>query len=105
LAYRIVSPPLPSFTTGRFKIDVTGSKRPILLKKWASVSAAEKYASEIEILNLRRGFQAAISRSSELKKLFHQPIFRQFGDSTAIRPPATDSTVIRPPIPRTSGHP
>jgi hypothetical protein len=37
---------------------------PILLKKSAMVSAAEKYASEIEIFTFGRGCQAQISRSS-----------------------------------------
>jgi hypothetical protein len=37
---------------------------PILLKKSAMVSAAEKYASEIEIFTFGRAFQTQISRSS-----------------------------------------
>jgi hypothetical protein len=37
---------------------------PIVLKKSAMVSAAEKYASEIEIFTFVRGFQTQISRSS-----------------------------------------
>jgi len=49
---------------GRFLPLVTGRKRPILLKKSAMVSAAEKYASEIEIFTFGRGCQAQISRSS-----------------------------------------
>lgn len=40
--------------------QATGSNRPILLKKSAVFSNAEKYASEIEILNVRRAFQAEI---------------------------------------------
>ncbi len=36
--------------------------QPILLKKSAAIFKAEKYASEIEILNLRRAFQTEISR-------------------------------------------
>jgi hypothetical protein len=41
----------------------TGRKRPILLKKSAQVSTVEKYALEIEIFTLSRGFRAQISRS------------------------------------------
>ena len=52
------------------------SKRPILLKKSAVFSKAEKYASEIEILNVRRAFQAEISRRSVLKRRFHRSILR-----------------------------
>jgi hypothetical protein len=37
-------------TLGRLLPAVTGRGRPILLKKSALVSTAEKYASEIEIL-------------------------------------------------------
>ena len=47
---------------------------PILLKKSAVVFKAEKYASEIEILDVRRAFQAEISRRSLLKRSFHLPI-------------------------------
>ena len=50
--------------------------RPILLKKSAVFSKAEKYASEIEILNVRRAFQAEISRRSVLKRRFHRSILR-----------------------------
>ena len=53
-----------------------GCYRPILLKKSAVVFKAEKYASEIEILNVRRTFQAEISRRSVLKGCFHRPILR-----------------------------
>ena len=56
---------------------MTGSNRPILLKKSAVVFKAEKYASEIEILNVRRAFQAEISRRSVLKRRFHLPILRR----------------------------
>jgi hypothetical protein len=51
------------------------------LKKSVLVFKAEKYASEIEILNLRRGLRAEILRSSVLKRRFHRPMFRQFGKS------------------------
>ncbi|MGB7649553.1 MAG: hypothetical protein WBM22_29280, partial [Pseudomonas fluorescens] len=49
---------------------MTGKKRPILLKKSGLVSAAEKYASEIEIFTFGRGFQAQISSSTVQKKAF-----------------------------------
>ncbi|EJM64580.1 hypothetical protein PMI29_03016 [Pseudomonas sp. GM49] len=40
---------------------------PILLKKSTMVSAAEKYASEIEICTFGSGFRTQISRSSVQK--------------------------------------
>ena len=61
---------------GRQLPFVTGCYRPILLKKSAVFSKAEKYASEIEILNVRRAFQAEISRRSVLKRRFHRSILR-----------------------------
>ena len=51
----------------------------ILLKKSAVVSIAEKYASEIEVLNFRKDFRAEISRRGVLKRRFHRSMFRQFG--------------------------
>ncbi|MEX5541895.1 hypothetical protein [Pseudomonas poae] len=45
---------------------------PILLKKSASNSTAEKYASEIEISILSRGFRAQISRSCAQERRFQQ---------------------------------
>ena len=53
-------------------------KGSILLKKSALVFMAKKYASEIEILNLRSGLRAEILRSSVLKRRFHRPMFQQF---------------------------
>ena len=50
--------------------------RPIVLKKSAVVFEASKYASEIEILNVRRAFQAEISRRNVLKRRFHPPTLR-----------------------------
>ena len=44
---------------------------PTLLKKSAMVSAAEKYASEIEIFTYGRGFRTQISRSNVKKRRFH----------------------------------
>jgi hypothetical protein len=49
---------------------------PILLKKSAVFFKAEKHASKIEILNVRRAFQAEISRRSVLKRRFHRSILR-----------------------------
>ena len=40
-----------------------GCFRPILLKKSAMVSTAEKYALKIEFFNLSRGFRLKILRS------------------------------------------
>lgn len=57
----------------------TGNNRPILLKKSTMVSAAEKYASEIEIFTFGRGFRTQISRSSVQKRRFNQSMTRLFG--------------------------
>jgi hypothetical protein len=43
------------------------------------VSAAEKYASVIEIFTFSRGFQTQISRSSVQKRRFNQSMTRPFG--------------------------
>ncbi len=58
---------------------LTGSNRPILLKKSTMVCAAEKYASEIEIFTFGRGFRTQISRSSVQKRRFNQSMTRLFG--------------------------
>ena len=42
------------------------------------VSAAEKYASEIEIFTFGRGFQTQISRCSVQKRRFHLSMIRHF---------------------------
>ncbi|PAM82820.1 hypothetical protein CES87_16210 [Pseudomonas sp. ERMR1:02] len=65
--------------SGRFLPLAKGSNRPILLKKSAMVSAAEKYASEIEIFTFGRGFRTQISHSSVQKRRFHQSMIRPFG--------------------------
>jgi hypothetical protein len=52
---------------------------PILLKKSAMVSTAEKYAFEIEIFTLSRGFRAQISRSCAQKRHFQQSVHAQPG--------------------------
>jgi hypothetical protein len=57
----------------------TGKKRPIVLKKSAMVSTAEKYALEIEIFTLSRGFRAQISRSYAQKRHFQQSVRGQSG--------------------------
>ncbi|PVZ59254.1 hypothetical protein C9422_09920 [Pseudomonas sp. B1(2018)] len=44
------------------------------MKKSATVSTAEKYALEIEIFTLSRGFRAQISRSCAKKRHFQQPV-------------------------------
>jgi len=43
------------------------------------VSAAEKYAPEIEIFTFGRGFRTRISRSSGQKRRFNQSMTRLFG--------------------------
>lgn len=49
---------------------LTGSYGSILLKKSGLVSAAEKYASDIEIFTFGRGFQAQLSSSTVQKGVF-----------------------------------
>jgi hypothetical protein len=44
--------------------------RPILLKKSAMIATAEKYASELEIFTLSRGFRLQISRRGAQKGIF-----------------------------------
>jgi hypothetical protein len=56
---------MPAFS--RFLPAVRGRNRPILLKKAAIFSTAQKYAPEIEVLTLSRGFRAQISRSCAQK--------------------------------------
>jgi len=63
--------PKPLLTKGR--------NRPILLKKSAIVSTIEKYALEIEIFTLSRGFRAQISRSCAQKRRFQQSVRGQSG--------------------------
>lgn len=52
---------------------------PIVLKKSAMVSTAEKYALEIEIFTLSRGFRAQISHSCAKKRRFQQSVGGQSG--------------------------
>ncbi|WP_414877137.1 hypothetical protein [Pseudomonas jessenii] len=52
---------------------------PILLKKSAMVFTVEKYALEIKIFALSRGFQAQISRSGAQKRHFQQSVCRRSG--------------------------
>jgi putative phosphoesterase len=51
------------------------------LKKSASVSTAEKYASEIEICVLGRQFRTRVSRGNLQKRCFHPSIFKHFGQT------------------------
>ncbi len=53
---------------------------PILLKKSAMVfSTVEKYALEIEIFTLSKGFRAQISRSGAQKRRFQRSVCGQSG--------------------------
>jgi len=52
---------------------------PILLKKSAMVSTAEKYALEIEIFTLSKGLWTQISRSCAQKRRFQQSVRGQSG--------------------------
>ena len=56
--------------SGSITALATGRDRPILLKKSAMVSTAEKYALEIEICTLSKGLRAQISRSCAKKRRF-----------------------------------
>ncbi len=60
-------------------LGMTDGFWPILLKKSAMDSTAEKYALEIEIFTLSRGFRVQISRSCAQKRRFQQSVREQFG--------------------------
>jgi len=60
---------------------MTGCLWPILLKKSASVSTAEKFAPEIEICALGRRFTTRISRSSTQEGCFYPSVFERFGQT------------------------
>jgi hypothetical protein len=64
---------------GRLQPVAAGSNRPILLKKSAMVSTVEKYAFEIEIFTLSRGFPGSISRSGAQKRRFQRSVCGQPG--------------------------
>jgi hypothetical protein len=49
---------------------LTGRYWPIVMKKSAMVSTAEKYALDIDIFTLSRAFRAQISRSCAQKRYF-----------------------------------
>ncbi|RRW54961.1 hypothetical protein EGJ55_14260 [Pseudomonas moraviensis] len=51
----------------------------MLLKKSAKVSTVEKYALEIKIFALSRGFRAQISRSSAQKRRFQRSVSGRSG--------------------------
>ncbi|QHF38991.1 hypothetical protein PspS34_12280 [Pseudomonas sp. S34] len=55
--------------------------RPILLKKSTMVSTTEKYALEIEIFTLNRGFRVQISRSGARKRRFQRSVCEQSGST------------------------
>ncbi len=54
---------------------------PILLKKSTMVSTTEKYALEIEIFTLNRGFRVQISRSGARKRRFQRSVCEQSGST------------------------
>jgi hypothetical protein len=66
---------------GRGESLATGCFWPILLKKSAMVSTAEKLALEIEIFTFCREFRAQISRSCAQKRHFHQSVRGQSGST------------------------
>lgn len=58
-----------------------GSNRPILLKKSALVTAAEKLTPDTEILKDGRGLRAQISHSDARKRRFHRSRLGPFWQS------------------------
>jgi len=56
----------------------TGGNQPIVLKKSAMVSAADKHASEIEVFTCERGCLTQISCGSVLKRRFHRSLSSLF---------------------------
>lgn len=66
---------------GRVSPVATDGSRPILLKKSAVVSTAEKYALEIEIFILSRGCEAQISRSGAQNRRFQRSVCGQSGET------------------------
>ncbi|WP_223518418.1 MULTISPECIES: hypothetical protein [unclassified Pseudomonas] len=60
---------------------LTGSYGSILLKKSTMVSTTEKYALEIEIFTLNRGFRVQISRSGARKRRFQRSVCEQSGST------------------------
>ncbi|WP_150748779.1 hypothetical protein [Pseudomonas fluorescens] len=68
------------------------------MKKSAVFSKAEKYASEIEILNVRRAFQAEISRRSVLKRRFTVRLVQGTGANQVTFPVGIHWSGERPPL-------
>jgi hypothetical protein len=66
-------------TLGRKLRTTKGSNWPIMLKKSAMVSTAEKYALEIEIFTSSKGLRAQISLSCAQKRCFQQSVRGQSG--------------------------
>jgi hypothetical protein len=79
-----------------------GRERPILLKKSAMVSTAEKYALEIEIFTLSRGFQAQISRSCTQRRDFQQSVCGRSGKTDFFNRIGQKRTVILATPPNSS---
>jgi hypothetical protein len=73
----IVSP--PAFPVGGSVKSVCYPLRSNLLKKSAVVSMAEKYALEVEIFILSRGFKTQISRSGAQESRFQRLVCGQSG--------------------------
>jgi hypothetical protein len=71
--------PKRRFTIANSSLGLRGCFWPILLKKSAMVSTVEKYALEIEIFTLSRGFRTQISRSVAQKRRFQWSVCGQPG--------------------------
>jgi hypothetical protein len=74
-----------------------------LLKKSAMFSAAEKYASEIEIFSFGRDYWIQISRSSVQNRRFNQSMTRPFGrndffNSIGQKQPLTSGCLFPPDL-------
>jgi hypothetical protein len=81
---------------GRLQPFVTSRNRPILLKKSAMVSTAEKYAPEIEICVLSKDSQAQIWRSCAKKRHFGSQYERSLEGPTFSTQSAKSSRSIHP---------
>jgi len=62
-------------------LSSSGRSGSIVLKKSATVCAADKYALEIEILTSGKGCWVQISHDSVLKRRFHRSVFCPFQKS------------------------
>jgi len=79
---------------------MTDRERPILLKKSALISTVEKYALEIEIVTLSRGFRVQISRSGAPKTFFQRSVCGRSGRTDFFNRIGQERTLAHSPISR-----